>query len=144
MNLTQYTDYSLRVLIFLAVNEDRLVSTQEISTAYKISHNHLIKVVNNLGHLNYIELKRGRNGGMRLARKPEEINVAQLVQEIEPGFDIVECFNPEKRTCPIIPVCGLIKPIAMAKKAFLDELEKYTLADAIRGIDYHSYFHKDD
>ena len=142
MNLTQLTDYSLRVLIYLGSTDDELVSTQQISDAYRISHNHLIKVVNKLGHLGYIELIRGRNGGMRLAMDAADINIAEVVKAVEPGFHIVECFNPEKRNCPIIPVCGLIPPIELAKNAFLGELAKYTLRDAIDGIDYSTHYHK--
>ena len=144
MNLTQLTDYSLRVLIYLGSTEEDLVSTQQISDAYSISNNHLIKVVNKLGHLDYIELIRGRNGGMRLARDPSEINIADVVKDVEPGFHIVECFNPAKSNCPIIPVCGLIGPIELAKNAFIDELNKYTLEDAIKGIDYSTYYNSPD
>ena len=141
MNLTQQTDYSLRVLIYLATTDKDLVSTSEISEAYRISNNHLIKVVNRLGHLGYIELLRGRHGGMRLAKVPGQINIADVVEAIEPSFYIVECFDAKGR-CPIKPVCGLISPLRAAKDAFINELKKYTLEDAIKDIDYSSYFYK--
>lgn len=141
MNLTQHTDYSLRVLIYLASTDKDLVSTSEISDAYRISNNHLIKVVNRLGHLGYIELLRGRHGGMRLAKKPAEINIADVVAATEPSFNIVECFDA-KGKCPIKSVCGLISPLRAAKEAFINELKKYTLEDATKDIDYSSYFYK--
>ncbi len=131
MKLTLYTDYSLRVLIYAATFPDRLVSTQEISKAYDISTNHLVKVVNNLGHHGILELRRGRSGGLRLGKPPEEINVGTIVRLTENDFDIVECFSHESNQCSITPICGLKAPLREASKAFLTVLDKYTLADIV-------------
>lgn len=131
MRLTLYTDYSLRVLIYLAAHPGRMVATEEISRAYGISSNHLVKVVNNLGHAGFVLLKRGRSGGIRLAREPREINVGAVARAAEPDFHIVECFDPEANTCPIAPVCGLKSPLHEASRAFLAVLDKYSLDDLV-------------
>jgi len=133
MRLTKHTDYALRVLLYTAAFPERLVSTEEISNTYGISNNHLIKVVNNLGKLGLLEVRRGRQGGVRLARAPEDIGIGEVVRMTEPDFHMVECFDGPTNTCPIVRVCGLIKPLAAAKEAFLASLDGYTLADAISG-----------
>ena len=107
MKLTLYTDYSLRVLIYLgSYNEDKLSNIKEIAEAYNISKNHLMKVIHELGKLGYIETLRGRNGGIRLAMEPETINIGAVVRKTEDDFHIVECFSEEKNRCVITPVCG--------------------------------------
>ena len=131
MQLTQYTDYSLRVLLYLAVYPGRLVSTQEISEAYGISRNHLIKVVNNLGHLGYVALKRGRSGGIALACSPEVVTLGEIVRKTEPNFSMAECFNSGKNSCPVSPVCGLKPVLGEALSAYLAVLDQRTLAAAI-------------
>ena len=132
MQLTLNTDYSLRVLLYVAQNSDKQVSTREISEFFKISNNHLVKVVNNLGKLGYLTLKRGRyGGGIELAKSPENINIGEVVQKIEP-LDVVECFNPEKNTCNITSSCILKGILFKARKAFLDELKSKNLSDLLR------------
>jgi Rrf2 family transcriptional regulator, nitric oxide-sensitive transcriptional repressor len=132
MQLTLNTDYSLRVLLYAGQNQDKLCSTREISEYFGISNNHLVKVVNNLGKLGYLTLKRGRyGGGMQLAIDPSKINVGAVVQQIEP-LDIVECFNQEKNNCRITSSCKLKNVLFKAKKAFLDELSKTTLEDLLK------------
>lgn len=133
MRLTKHTDYALRVLLYTAAFPERLVSTEEISTTYDISNNHLIKIVNNLGKLGLIEVRRGRQGGIRLARTPEDIGIGEVVRMTEPDFYTVECFDGPNNTCPIVKVCGLIKPLAEASEAFLAALDGYTLADVLSG-----------
>ncbi len=133
MRLTSYTDYSLRVLIYLGLQNDRLATIADISRAYDISANHLMKIIHNLGKLGYIQTIRGRGGGMRLAGKPGEINLGQLVRQVEPDFAIVECFDPNRRQdCVISPACRLQLVLDKAVHAFLDVLDRHTLADLLR------------
>ncbi len=130
MQLTLYTDYSLRVLIYLGVRPNEQVTITEIAESYNISRNHLVKVVHNLGSMGFIHTTRGRGGGMTLARDPSEINIGDVVRHTEPNFDIVECFDKETNTCPIAPGCALIKGLKVARNAFLEVLDGYTL-DAV-------------
>lgn len=133
MRLTAYTDYSLRVLIYLGLRGERLVTISEISETYGISANHLMKIIHNLGKLGYIETVRGRGGGMRLAGNPEELNLGQMVRHIEPDFAIAECFDPNHRAdCVITPACRLQLVLGKAVQAFLDVLDNHTLADLLQ------------
>lgn len=131
MHITRYTDYSLRVLIYLSAQGDRLATIQEIADSYDISKNHLMKVVHQLNKKGYIETIRGKKGGMRLHMAPEDINIGILVRETEQDLSIVECFS-SKNACKITPVCGLKSMFNEALKAFLEVLDKYTLADVIQ------------
>ncbi|MGB1950845.1 MAG: RrF2 family transcriptional regulator [Marinobacter sp.] len=131
MHITRYTDYSIRVLIYLAVQGDRLTTIQEIADSYEISKNHLMKVVHQLNKKGYIETVRGKKGGMRLHMAPGDINMGILVRETEQDMSIVECFS-SKNACRIAPVCGLKSMFAEALDAFLNALDKYTLADIIQ------------
>lgn len=131
MHITRYTDYSLRVLIYLAVQGDRLTTIQEIADSYDISKNHLMKVVHQLNKKSYIETVRGKKGGMRLRMAPEDINVGVLVRETEHDLSIVECYS-SKNTCKISPVCGLKPMFGEALQAFLSVLDKYTLQDIMQ------------
>lgn len=132
MRLTKHTDYALRVLLYAGTWPDRLISTEEISQAYGISNNHLVKVVSELGKLGLLEVKRGRQGGLRLARPPQEINLGALVRATEPDFHMVECFDRDSNTCPIMKICTMIRPLREAQEAFLAALDRYTLADMLR------------
>ena len=134
MYITRYTDYSLRVLIYLAAEGDRLATIQEIADSYDISKNHLMKVVHQLNKKGYIETIRGKKGGMRLHMAPQDINIGILVRETEQDLSIVECFS-SKNACKITPVCGLKSMFGEALKAFLEVLDRYTLADVIQ--DHH-------
>jgi Rrf2 family transcriptional regulator, nitric oxide-sensitive transcriptional repressor len=127
MHLTQFSDYTMRVVLYLGCHPARLVSVDEISRAYGISRHHLVKVVQTLTDLGVVEAQRGRGGGMRLAKRPSEINVGWLVSRTEPHFDLVECFDPEANTCPIAPACGLKTALHRARQAFLDVLNEYSL-----------------
>lgn len=126
MRLTRYTDYSLRVLIHLALHEDRLCSIGEISHTYEISHNHLMKVVTALAHDGFIETVRGRGGGMRLARPPAQITVGEVVRRTEEGFQLAECSG-----CSLSPACGLTGVLAKGVHAMLDVFDTYTIADLL-------------
>ncbi len=132
MRLTLYTDFSLRILIYLgAKKRDELSTIQEISNAYQISKNHLMKVSHELGKAGYIETVRGRKGGIRLALEPRDINVGEVVRRMEDDFYLVECFNPAGGSCPISPVCGLKGVLGRALQAYLQVLDEYTLQDLL-------------
>jgi len=132
MHLTQFSDYSLRVAIYLACHPERVVSVGEISRAFGISRHHLVKVVQILTDLGVVEAQRGRGGGMRLARDPSEINVGWLTRRTEPNFDLVECFDLVTNTCPIAPACGLKSVLQRAQQAFLEVLDGYHLDKFLR------------
>ena len=129
MQLTQFSDYSLRVLLYLTARSERWVPLPEISRAYGVSQNHMAKVAQLLLERGYVESLRGRTGGLRLAKPPNQINVGSVVRATEPHFDLVECFEAKTNTCPIDPVCGLKGALVSAQKAFLQELDRFTLAD---------------
>ncbi|MFF5996142.1 Rrf2 family transcriptional regulator [Lysinibacillus sp. KU-BSD001] len=132
MRLTVYTDYSLRVLMYLGVRgQDHLATIQEIADTYQISKNHLMKVTYDLGKYGYIETIRGRGGGIRLAIDPQEIVIGEVVRKTEEDFHIVECFNPENNLCRIAPECRLKNALYEALQAYLKVLDSYTLEDVI-------------
>ena len=129
MTLTKFSDYSLRLLIYLGLHRDRLVSVGEISKAYGISPHIVVKVVQMLVDEELITSVRGRNGGLRLNKPPASINVGWLIRRTEPGWDLVECFNAERNTCPIAGICGLKGALKRAQRGFFDILDGYTVAD---------------
>jgi Rrf2 family nitric oxide-sensitive transcriptional repressor len=129
--MTAYTDYSLRTLMYLAVKSDGLATIADISAAYGISDNHLMKIVHRLGQADIIETVRGRQGGMRLAQPPEKINLGKVVRHMEPDFEIAACFG-QKQACAIQPCCLLQRALREALKAFLSILDDYTLADLVQ------------
>ena len=131
MQLTRYTDYSFRVLIYLSLHKDRSATISEIADFYQISRNHLVKVVHNLSVKNYLNSSRGKGGGLKLARSPELINVGSVVRDTEPNFYAAECFNNEPSNCSIEVICHLKNILAEATEHFLDTLGKYTIADII-------------
>lgn len=130
MRLTSYTDYTLRTLIYLALCPNRLATIATIAESYGISENHLMKVVHRLGLEGYVETVRGRNGGMRLAKLPEDINVGKVVRRMEPDMELVACFGASS-ACTIQPSCVLKGALVEALDAFLAVLDRYTLADLI-------------
>ena len=134
MRLTLYTDYSLRVLLYLALKPDDTATITEISDYYNISRNHLVKVVHHLGILEFITTTRGKNGGIKLARRPEEILLSDVVRKTEPDMNLLECFNPETDNCVISPACRLKSMLYEGRSAFMAVLEKNTLADAANPI----------
>lgn len=132
MRLTTFTDYSLRVLMYLAAHPEGRATIGGIAAAYNISENHLTKVVHFLGREGYLENMRGRGGGMRLAREPAAINIGAVVQATE-GNDVpAECFEQVKNECSITADCLLKFALAEAVKAFYAALSKYTLEDAVK------------
>jgi Rrf2 family nitric oxide-sensitive transcriptional repressor len=132
MRLTLYSDYSLRVLIYLGLHPDRLASVAEVSEAYGVSQNHIVKVVHNLAKLGFVKTTRGRGGGIKLAGDPAALNLGQVVRQTEPATTLVECFDAASNTCRLAPCCGLKSVLAAAQEAFYAVLDRYTLADVIR------------
>ncbi len=129
MRLTRYSDYALRVLLFLAANPERLSTINEIASYHNISRNHLMKVVHQLGSLGYIDTLRGKGGGIRLAHKPSEIVIGDVIRNTEENMEIVECFTPGNSNCIILPSCQLKSALNEALGSFLATLDLYTLAD---------------
>jgi Rrf2 family nitric oxide-sensitive transcriptional repressor len=134
MRLTRFTDYSLRVLIYLGLQDENLVTIRKISDAYGISRNHLMKVVSLLTRMGYLTAQRGPGGGIRLARSPGEINLADVVRDTEEDLVMVECFDSDGH-CVITPACKLQHIIGEALGAYIKTLRSYTLQDL---IDPHS------
>jgi Rrf2 family nitric oxide-sensitive transcriptional repressor len=126
MRLTRYTDYALRVLLYLGARDGQVCAISEIATAYGISQNHLMKVVHDLGKAGYVKSVRGRFGGILLARPAAEIGVGAVVRQTEEGFELVDC-----ATCVIAPACGLTGALGEALAAFMAVLDGYTLADLL-------------
>jgi Rrf2 family nitric oxide-sensitive transcriptional repressor len=134
MRLTSFTDYTLRVLIYLGAHhsEERLPTVSDIAAIYGISRTHLTKVVHHLAKHGYIQTLRGNGGGMRLARAPHDINIGEVVRGAEQDLAVVECFQRTDRRCTIVSVCMLRKLLDNAMKAFLAVLDKQTLADLVQ------------
>lgn len=128
MRITQYTDYALRVLIYLGLEDQKLSTIGEIAERYVISRSHLMKVVNQLVQEGFVEGVRGKGGGIRLAMPAEQIRIGDVVRKIEPDLALVECFGPGNQ-CVITPACDLKRALSEALKAFLAVLDDYTLAD---------------
>ncbi len=126
MRLTRYTDYAIRVLLYLGAQPEKICSISEIARAYGISQNHLMKVAHDLGKAGYVEGVRGRSGGIRLVKPADRINVGDVVRRMEEGFELVEC-----GTCVIAPACGLTGVLDEALAAFMAILDRYTLADLL-------------
>ena len=126
MKLTRYSDYALRVLMHLAARPDRLASIGEIARTYRISHNHLMKVVHDLRKAGFVAATRGRTGGIRLARRPDDITVGEVIRHTEGGFDLVDCGS-----CVIAPACALTGALHEALGAFMAVLDGYSLADLV-------------
>ncbi|EZP77659.1 BadM/Rrf2 family transcriptional regulator [Parageobacillus genomosp. 1] len=132
MQLTNYTEYALRVLLFLgALEHGKKTNIKEISRTFSISENHLSKIVYELGKLGYIETTRGRNGGIRLATEPENIRIGTVVRQTEDNLSLVECFAGHGNHCILTPVCRLKYVLHEALEAFLHVLDSYTLADLL-------------
>ncbi|MFD0986275.1 Rrf2 family transcriptional regulator [Methyloligella solikamskensis] len=130
MQLTMFTDYGLRSLMYLASRPDQLCSVGEIAQRYGISRNHLVKVVHRLAQLGYIASTKGKGGGIRLACDPKEVRLGDLIEELEPNMHIVECFDRDTNSCLIIDACRLKRYLHEATRSFLDNLNQHTLADA--------------
>ena len=130
MQLKRYTDYALRILVYLGAHPDEVVSVSRIAQAYGVSRNHLLKVMNGLTEQGLITTYRGKHGGLRLALPPADINVAAVVAHMEGDNPLIDCANPP---CPILPVCQLNHALREARQAFIDHLSRYTVADLLHG-----------
>jgi Rrf2 family nitric oxide-sensitive transcriptional repressor len=131
MRLTVYSDYSLRVLMYLALRPDSRPTIAEIAASYGISKNHVMKVAYQLGVAGYIGTARGKNGGLRLGRAPADIGLGELIRHTEPDLALVPCFDPVNAACVISPACKLRRALHEAQAAFLAVLDGYTLADLV-------------
>ena len=148
MRLTNYSDFALRTLIYLAVMPSRteLATINDVAESYQISKSHLTKIIHQLAQLGFIDSVQGKNGGIRLAKPPEQINLGDVVRHTEKDFAIVPCFEfyrrnqPENQSrigapCAIQPVCQLQHVFAEATQAFIDVMSTYTLADIVQNPD---------
>jgi Rrf2 family nitric oxide-sensitive transcriptional repressor len=131
MRLTLHTDYALRVLIYLGLRPDEVARVHDIAASYRISENHLMKVVNRLAQLGYVQTVRGRNGGLRLARSPAAIRIGDVVRHTEDDLALVECFDARRNACAIAGTCRLTGILDEALQAFLAVLDRYTLDDIL-------------
>ena len=133
MRLTVYSDYALRLMMYLGVNNGRLATISEIADAYDISRAHLMKITHELGQKGLIETVRGRHGGLRLLRDAADIGIGDIVRACEPDFAVVPCLEANAGiVCALQPACVLKRALATATAAFLEALDRYTLADLVR------------
>jgi Rrf2 family nitric oxide-sensitive transcriptional repressor len=129
MRLSNYTDYTLRVLMYCAAHTDRLVTIRELAHTHDLSKNHLVKIVNDLSHRGLIETTRGRGGGLRLLKHPTDIRVGDVVRDTETDLNMVECFDSATDRCTLTPTCRLRAHFRAALQAYLRELDSVSLAD---------------
>jgi Rrf2 family transcriptional regulator, nitric oxide-sensitive transcriptional repressor len=132
VRLTVYTDYALRLLMYLALKDDGLATIAEVAGSYGISKNHLMKVAHQLGVGGYVGTVRGRGGGLRLAKSPENIGLGEVVRRTEPDMALVPCFKPIDAPCAIRSCCVLRSALDKARAAFTETLDGYTLGDLVR------------
>ncbi|MCB1446076.1 MAG: Rrf2 family transcriptional regulator [Rhizobiaceae bacterium] len=130
MRLTKLSDYALRVLMFAAARGDQLITIEETAEMYGISRAHLMKVVNQLTRAGFLRAVRGRSGGLTLAKRPENINLGDVLQITEPDFALAECFTAGNR-CMLTPRCRLRGILHQALAAFIGTVDRYTLADLV-------------
>ena len=131
MRLTLHTDFSLRLLMLLALEPDGLHTIEEVARRYRISQNHLMKVAQTLAQQGFVESVRGRGGGIKLAKSATRINLGAVVRTTEDSLALVECFDRKRNNCVVSPACGLQGPLQEALAAFFAVLDRYTLADLI-------------
>jgi Rrf2 family nitric oxide-sensitive transcriptional repressor len=131
MRLAEYTDYTLRVLMYCAANRDRLVTIAEIADSHAVSKNHLMKIVNDLARQGVIATTRGRGGGLRLVKDPCEIRIGEVVRSSETDFRLVECFDAATNTCGMSATCRLRGLLDRALVAYFKELDSATLQDMV-------------
>ncbi len=129
MRLSEYTDYSLRVLMYCAAHPERLVTISELADHHQVSRNHLMKVVNDLSRQGVIATTRGRGGGLRLLQTADTIRVGDIVRAAETDFRLVECFDPATNVCTLTPTCQLKQVFGNALQAYFSKLDSVTLAD---------------
>ena len=128
MRLTSFTDYALRLLMYAAAHDDRLITVDEASEVYDISRAHLMKITNTLTRAGFLKAVRGRSGGLTLAKPPRKICLGDVVRATEPDFALVECLAAGNQ-CIITRSCRLRGILQEGLAAFSAALDKYTLAD---------------
>ena len=133
MRITKQTDYSLRILIYLASRPGERIASKQIAEAHGISLNHLHKIVCVLGELGYLDVYRGAQGGLELSRDLKSISIGAVMRSIDDTSSLVECFDEETNRCVISPVCGLKGALKRAQEAFYQSLDPVTLADVVKG-----------
>lgn len=131
MRLTEFTDHALRLLMYLGAHRGRMATIDEIALQYGISRNHLAKVVHELAASDLIQTARGRSGGVWLAGEPRDIRLGEVVRQTEPNFHMAQCFGAAAGACPFSPDCRLRESLARATRAYLDELNRVSLADLL-------------
>lgn len=129
MRLSEYTDYTLRVLMYCAARPQRLVTISELATHHGVSRNHLMKIVTDLGRQGVLETTRGRGGGLRLLKDPAQLRIGDVVRASETDFRLVECFDPGINQCTLSPTCRLKGLFSTALGAYFKALDSMTLAD---------------
>lgn len=129
MKLTSYSNYAMRSLQLAALHSPDLVRVEDVANIHKLSKPHIVKIVHELGKAGFVETVRGRYGGFRLARPAEDIIVGDVIRLTEGSLDVVECFNPDTNSCPLIGVCKLSKAMMKAADAFMAVLDDLTVAD---------------
>ncbi len=129
MRLTHFTDLSLRLLMYLASNPDRLSTIQEVAERYGISRNHLMKVAQQLARQGFVESVRGNGGGLRLGRPATAIRIGEVIRATEDDFRLVECFETGRSSCTLLPACRLKGVLGEALAAYLKVLDAYSLHD---------------
>lgn len=129
MRLSEYTDYTLRVLMFCAAHPDRQITIAELAEHHGVSKNHLMKIVNDLARQGVLETTRGRGGGLRLLKQPADIRVGDVVRSSETDFRLVECFDDNTNSCSLTPSCRLKGVFHAALQAYFKELDRVTLVD---------------
>lgn len=132
MRLTDYTDYALRLLMYLGVHPGQIITVREIAAKHGISHNHLTKIVHQLGVNGVLDTLRGRCGGVRLARPPEQIMLGAVIRLTEPDFQMVDCFS-DTSSCVLSGSCKLKRLLAEATVAYLDRLDRVPLSALLGG-----------
>ena len=129
MKLTSYTNFALRSLQLAALKAPDLIRVDDVVRVHGLARPHIVKIVHELGVAGYITTRRGRHGGFQLAKPAEEIVIGDVVRMTEGPLDLVECFNPERNTCPLIGVCKLSRVLQKATRAFMAVLDDLTVAD---------------
>lgn len=132
MQLTRFTDYGLRTLMYVAARSEDLTSVKEVAEHYGISRNHLVKVVHRLSQLGYIETTKGKGGGIKIAKDAEKLRLGDLIKQLEPNMNMVECFDAKTNTCRITGSCQLKHYLFEAMQNFINTMNKYTLADTVQ------------
>lgn len=134
MRLTDYTDYTLRVLMFCAIHPERSVTIAELAQSHAVSKNHLMKIVNDLARQGLLQTARGRGGGLRLLKDAADIRIGDVVRQSETDFRLVECFDANHNTCTLNGHCRLTQVFRTALHSYFAELDKFTLADITRNM----------